>query len=1188
MLKKHWDKAALFVVLAVFSVQVIHFVAVDRTVPQSDTLSHSAFAARLHRILTGEKPLAAYANCAHPPLTQLVSGAFFAVAGRTPRVALYSLLVFSLVLLLSVYGLGRHLGGRVGGLAAAMLAASHGHLIHHGGQYYIDMPGAAMALLALWALLRTDGFRHGKASLWFGLCLGLAMLTKWTNLVFLAPAMVILPRAVDRSRRGLGVLGVTAAISAALLYGYYRLGVERSEPGLATYLGYEAVCATGLAAALWLKRRLARGRGAVTAACNGAAALFLAQALIYPVYLFQAGPVVFHFTRQGALVHNDTFSGLLATNVYSLIHSFSGGALLAAVGLVLAATLLRRASLRDAGLLGLSVVVGLLATSHACPSFYRYLLVPTGLAAVAGGYWLGRVGRIGVWGLGLLGLYALLPATAYFWGVPQLPQHDELQMVKSAEQLRQEFRVLPRASARPDPRAYQLEALMDAAQADFRQHLARQAGVALVFEALQTARFKREGHRRALPMLRQDVLFFAQEYFLDADLLEHLAEDDIKVATSEDRLAQTLGSRAGPVYLMVFYVDKAEVADLQIQLHLKLRRAARTLRDVALPHGRRARMLVVGAGSAGSRRAPRSRRPAGAWSRLELRLATGWTARTANDKQISVALPDLAFMERPRARVTYVNRFRLPAALPPSGRARLRISGAFCRLGVKLNGQRLADGMLPGLPHEVDVTAALSPTGDNRLELILADRDALGLAGAFKPAPPLRPGALPSANAFSSWRRAHLRGPVELVLTGDPSISGVRASPSWRRRRVGVRVDLHNGASGPRQARLTAALHLGPRVVAERTVSPTLPPGRSSVGLELPVAAPVPWGAPPHGSNRRYLLVLTLHGEAGPTDQVARQVGFAETWPTREGLMLNGKPLFLLAHATAPDLRGDLDVDGLLAASSRYGFNAWHVHFGTTGRAQFELCDELGVYLVPSLVCTGPLNQHAAGVRGFARRYVAGWLRAHHGSPSVVLWGQELMHHWFPQGKGLALDRPAVDVDLRGLYGAEDALARYKAGARRERPGVGDSPEAPTGLTFIHEIHRMESLARLPALLRSFPGLAGAMIRPLNLPQEHEAFTGLRRQHPGLSRLTTARQVLPVIRVTARQRRCLLHRPFTRAPRYGAGALLGPSGSARLTAREPGKQSLWVVDGKKIQEHTLAISKSPLVKSSRTVVEFTP
>lgn len=602
LIKRHWDKAVIAAVLTLFSVQFFHFVYHEETIPQSDTISHSAFAARLHHILAGEKPPSAYQRCAHPPLTQLVSGVFFRVLGLSHRSALGSLWIFCLVFLLSVYGLGFHLGGKIGGLAVLLLTASHPEFVHYGRQYFIDLPAAATALLALYVLLRTDGFRRKGPSLLFGLCLGLAMLTKWTNLVFVAPPLlVLLVAGCRRSARGLGILSVGFAISLALLYGYYLCGTNPSGRGVVGlhYLVYLVVCAGGVAAALLMHRRVAsvgeQADSAMLRACNGTAALFLAQALAYPVYLFQAAPVVMHFMRQGDLVHNDTFLGLLTTNIYSLAGSFSGGLLLLLAGLVFALRFVRGRRLWDMGLLGLSMVVGLLATSHSCPAFFRYLLVNMGLLAVVGGFWLGRSGRFGVVGLVALGAYFALPASAYFWGAPDLPLHDENRNVRSVRQLWQDFDLRPRRVPPPIPGSYHLEEMMETIQGDFRRRFEGRPQVPLVLESVFTDNFQKGSRRRDLPMIRQDFLFFCSEYFLDSDLIPRLRDDDIKVAMGESRLIPSLQVSGDPVYLVVFYIHQAEVADLQIRIHLKLARRSRLLKSFQLPDRRRTMVLLIDA-----------------------------------------------------------------------------------------------------------------------------------------------------------------------------------------------------------------------------------------------------------------------------------------------------------------------------------------------------------------------------------------------------------------------------------------------------------------------------------------------------------------------------------------------------------------------------------------------------------------
>ena len=582
------------------------------------------------------------------------------------------------------------------------------------------------------------------------------------------------------------------------------------------------------------------------------------------------------------------------------------------------------------------------------------------------------------------------------------------------------------------------------------------------------------------------------------------------------------------------------------------------------------------------------------WSRLELRLDRGWRARAAGaDASAAVTLPDLGSMARPRARVTYTNRFRLPASLAQAARARLRVEGAVCRTRVVLNGKTLGQWRYPGLPFEVDATAALDRRGQNLLELVVDDRDGLNLSTVFRPEPPAGPGSLPSANAFSSWRRAHLKGPVTLVLTGDPFIAAATISPSWRKQRLMVEVALQNKADSQRVVHLQARLYFGQRSVALQKGRHLLSPGRSTRKLVIPVRAPAAWGMPPHGKSQRYTLVLSLTGPDQSLDQVVYDVGFRESWATRAGLKLNGKALFLLARAATPDLGGDVPLERLLLASEDAGYNAWHVHFNSVRRELFELCDELGVYLIPSLICIGPLQQHQnPDAERFLRLYIERWLRTFHNHPSVVIWGQELMHHWFPPGHPRGLDRPAVDVDLRGLYGTMEALAQFKARRKSGETGgvpprVGDSPPAPTGLAMIHEIHRSRSLDAVPALLRGFPKLAGCILMPLDHdPSKRAPLESVFAHTPGLSRARLAAGVLPLVRVSARRNLCLLHQPYRLAPRYLGGSLMGRGSPARVRAREEGALELWVLDSQKLQRRTVQVKKGPLARGRRPVMEL--
>lgn len=145
----------------------------------------------------------------YPPLLYLYTAPWYGLVGRSLYVARASQLGFLLILLFSVYGLGRRLGGpRVGLLAAALVGLYP--IVFGTSRYYTnDFPLTAMTALALERLLACDGFRRLGPSLHFGLACAAGMLVKWTFVCFLAPAVVyaLLWRSFDLApERGLGLV----------------------------------------------------------------------------------------------------------------------------------------------------------------------------------------------------------------------------------------------------------------------------------------------------------------------------------------------------------------------------------------------------------------------------------------------------------------------------------------------------------------------------------------------------------------------------------------------------------------------------------------------------------------------------------------------------------------------------------------------------------------------------------------------------------------------------------------------------------------------------------------------------------------------------------------------------------------------------------------------------------------------
>jgi 4-amino-4-deoxy-L-arabinose transferase-like glycosyltransferase/CRISPR/Cas system-associated endoribonuclease Cas2 len=121
-----------------------------------------------------------------PPLFLLTSLPFYLVFGKSTDVAVMTNFVYLIILVFSVYAIGKRLHSKETGLLASFIVSSFPILFGLSRSYWLDFPLTAMVSLSFYLLLRTDYFRNRKFSLLFGISTGLGMLTKWTYFVFLA------------------------------------------------------------------------------------------------------------------------------------------------------------------------------------------------------------------------------------------------------------------------------------------------------------------------------------------------------------------------------------------------------------------------------------------------------------------------------------------------------------------------------------------------------------------------------------------------------------------------------------------------------------------------------------------------------------------------------------------------------------------------------------------------------------------------------------------------------------------------------------------------------------------------------------------------------------------------------------------------------------------------------------------
>ncbi len=132
-------------------------------------------------------------------------------------------LLFTVVLVWGVLGLGAALGGPRVGVWAALLTLLCPPLVASTCYLSIDYPLTAMVVMGLYLLHRSQGFSRLAGSLQLGLWSGLGLLVKTPYPLFLlVPALVELARSLYRGPARLRVL-LRAAAAAAVAAGVYLL-----------------------------------------------------------------------------------------------------------------------------------------------------------------------------------------------------------------------------------------------------------------------------------------------------------------------------------------------------------------------------------------------------------------------------------------------------------------------------------------------------------------------------------------------------------------------------------------------------------------------------------------------------------------------------------------------------------------------------------------------------------------------------------------------------------------------------------------------------------------------------------------------------------------------------------------------------------------------------------------------------
>lgn len=165
------------------SVHLRDSVVYERILRDPSALGGGVFGAILHG--SEEYPLLTPSGY-YPPLVPGVTALLYLAAGRSYAAAMATQILFLVLLVLGTWGLGNRLVGRPAGLLAAMMLLAAPGIRLSASEYMLDLPLAALVVVAAWMLLASDGFLRLHRSIAFGLIAGAGMLIKWTFFIFLA------------------------------------------------------------------------------------------------------------------------------------------------------------------------------------------------------------------------------------------------------------------------------------------------------------------------------------------------------------------------------------------------------------------------------------------------------------------------------------------------------------------------------------------------------------------------------------------------------------------------------------------------------------------------------------------------------------------------------------------------------------------------------------------------------------------------------------------------------------------------------------------------------------------------------------------------------------------------------------------------------------------------------------------
>jgi len=128
------------------------------------------------------------ANTTHwPPLFHLTAGLVNLIFGTSYITSVMTNMLFFLLLIISLYLIGKKIYSPEVGILAAMIVSLYPIIYGHSRLFLLDFALTAIVTFSIYCLISTDRFKNLKWSIIFGISAGLGMLIKWSYVFFILP-----------------------------------------------------------------------------------------------------------------------------------------------------------------------------------------------------------------------------------------------------------------------------------------------------------------------------------------------------------------------------------------------------------------------------------------------------------------------------------------------------------------------------------------------------------------------------------------------------------------------------------------------------------------------------------------------------------------------------------------------------------------------------------------------------------------------------------------------------------------------------------------------------------------------------------------------------------------------------------------------------------------------------------------